>query len=62
MLIFFLQSGEGVIRAYDSLRTMCQEAQLTAPHRITSTNLRKYMATVTQASNVCTMHLLSFNM
>ena len=35
-------------RAYDSLKTVCNEVCLSAPHRITSVSMRKYMATLTQ--------------
>ncbi|XP_021353744.1 uncharacterized protein LOC110450516 [Mizuhopecten yessoensis] len=40
--------GHGVVRAYDALSKACKAADLKAPERITSTNLRKYMATITQ--------------
>lgn len=41
-------SVNGYVRAYDSLKTMCNEVCLLAPHRITSVSMRKYMATLTQ--------------
>ena len=44
----FLYLGEGILWAYDSLKKACQLANLSEPTRITSTSLRKYMATVTQ--------------
>ena len=48
--VFIISTGVGVIRAYDSLKMMCGRAQLGKPDRITSTNLRKYMATITQVN------------
>lgn len=42
----------GAIRAYDSLKTLCGEIVLKKPDRITSVNLRKYMATVSQVGTV----------
>jgi len=47
-------TDDGVIRAYDALAKACKEACLQAPERITSTNLRKYMATITQ---VCSLKM-----
>ncbi|XP_055958464.1 formin-2-like isoform X1 [Patella vulgata] len=44
----FAGKGEGVIRAYNSVLKACSRAPLKSPQLITSTNLRKYMATVTQ--------------
>jgi hypothetical protein len=47
--MFFIYHVEaGVIRGYDCLSLMAQKAGLEHPERIGSTNLRKYMATVTQ--------------
>ncbi|ESO94887.1 hypothetical protein LOTGIDRAFT_175327 [Lottia gigantea] len=43
----FLQ-GNGVIRACDALANCCQNAALERPELLTSTSLRKYMATITQ--------------
>lgn len=43
-----ISGGLGVVRAYDSLSTLASEADLQKPEKITSTNLRKYCATVTQ--------------
>ena len=40
--------GNGVIRAYDSLKTVCAEVDLLKPEKITSVNLRKYTATISQ--------------
>lgn len=42
-------AGIGVIRAYDSLKIMCQEVTLQKPEKLTSVNLRKYTATISQA-------------
>jgi hypothetical protein len=36
------------IRAYDSLQKVCQTCGLDRPQDITSTNMRKYMATLAQ--------------
>ncbi len=38
----------GVIRGYDALRYMAWKADLEHPERIGSSNLRKFMATMTQ--------------
>ncbi len=46
ILTFF--SEDMVNRSYDSLKAMCQQANLCAPDRITSVAMRKYMATLTQ--------------
>jgi hypothetical protein len=42
--------GNGTYRAYDALKRACMEAEVTCPDRITSVNLRKYFATMTQVS------------
>ena len=42
-------SGIGVIRAYDSLKKLCSEVALQKPEKLTSVNLRKYTATISQA-------------
>ncbi|XP_055956953.1 uncharacterized protein LOC126821491 [Patella vulgata] len=39
---------DGVIRAYNCLAKACSKAPLSSPELITSTTLRKYMATITQ--------------
>ncbi|XP_033737472.1 titin homolog [Pecten maximus] len=44
----FANAGEGVFRAYDSLKTVCSEISLSAPERITSVSMRKYIATLSQ--------------
>lgn len=41
-----------VASCYESLRKVCKEAGLSAPEKITSTSLRKYMATFTQVINL----------
>ena len=41
-----------VIKGYNSLRAISAEAGLKCPERITSTKLRKYMATVSQVNNI----------
>lgn len=43
-----LIQGDSIIWAYDALRNCAEAAMLQNPVAITSTNLRKYMATVTQ--------------
>lgn len=43
-----LIGGEGVVRAYSSLSSICRRANLKEPEMVTSVTLRKYMATVTQ--------------
>ncbi|XP_060571742.1 uncharacterized protein LOC132729920 isoform X2 [Ruditapes philippinarum] len=42
----------GPRRAYDSLNAVCSECELTRPEQLTSTNLRKYMATLCQVMNL----------
>ncbi|XP_033751889.1 uncharacterized protein LOC117335804 [Pecten maximus] len=39
-------------RAYESVKSVCAELDLHAPHQITSVNMRKYMATLTQMMNL----------
>lgn len=46
--MYWLRTGTGVIRAYDSLKACCDEANLQIADRITSINLRKYFATMSQ--------------
>ena len=41
-------TAAGVIRGYMSLYDLSREAALEYPERVTSTNLRKYFATLTQ--------------
>ncbi|XP_069105224.1 uncharacterized protein [Argopecten irradians] len=44
----FANTGDSVMRAYDSLKTICAEHSLKAPERITSVSMRKYIATLSQ--------------
>ncbi|XP_069114279.1 uncharacterized protein [Argopecten irradians] len=44
----FANTGDGVIRAYDSLKSICGELSLSAPEQITSVTMRKYIATLSQ--------------
>ncbi|XP_060584452.1 uncharacterized protein LOC132740548 isoform X2 [Ruditapes philippinarum] len=44
----FASQGDSIVWAYDALRKAAEAALLKNPAAITSTNLRKYMATVTQ--------------
>ncbi|XP_052229409.1 uncharacterized protein LOC127843707 isoform X6 [Dreissena polymorpha] len=44
----FANRGTQYVRAYDSLKSVCDEVTLKAPARITSVSMRKYMATLTQ--------------
>lgn len=48
MYVFMYSGGLGVVRCYESLSAVCGRAGLEQPQKITSVNLRKYMATVTQ--------------
>lgn len=48
MYLCFSGKKDSVIRAYDALVVACNKAKLHDPTRITSTTLRKYMATITQ--------------
>ena len=45
-----LLGGPGVYRGYNSLKSICEDAELQQGHKITSITLRKYMATMTQVS------------
>jgi len=40
------------MRAYDSLKSICKEFNLKAPERITSVSMRKYIATLSQVSEL----------
>ncbi|XP_052811802.1 uncharacterized protein LOC128239273 isoform X3 [Mya arenaria] len=44
----FANKAHQYVRAYDSLKSVCEELALKAPSRITSVSMRKYMATLTQ--------------
>ncbi|XP_033759137.1 glutamic acid-rich protein-like [Pecten maximus] len=44
----FANTGDGVMRAYDSLKAICGELSLGAPDRITSVSMRKYIVTLSQ--------------
>ena len=44
----FAQPGGTAISIYSAIVSVCQRAELEAPDRLTSTNVRKYMATVVQ--------------
>ncbi|XP_038063141.1 uncharacterized protein LOC119733845 [Patiria miniata] len=48
----FPNAGDSVLRAYDSLKKVCQECDLQIPGRNTSVNLRKYMATLAQVMDL----------
>ncbi|OWF47136.1 hypothetical protein KP79_PYT07144 [Mizuhopecten yessoensis] len=48
----FPNSVNHYARAYESLRFVCGELDLRAPHKITSVSMRKYMATLTQMMNL----------
>ncbi|VDI57024.1 Hypothetical predicted protein [Mytilus galloprovincialis] len=47
-MYLFANTGNGVHRAYDSLKCVCEEAGVRYPDRITSVNIRKYFATMMQ--------------
>lgn len=51
MYFIFAPQGMQYVRAYDSLKSVCDEVALKAPARITSVSMRKYMATLTQVRN-----------
>ena len=59
---FASDSSHGNLSSYKVLRHCTQDAHLRFPTRVGSTNLRKYMATVTQVSfrtfSVCECNLL----
>jgi len=59
---FASDSSDGHLSSYKILRHCTQDAHLQFPTRVRSTNLRKYMATVTQVSfrsfSVCECNLL----
>ena len=43
-----LKIGDGVVRGYDAVALVTSESDLEHPERMHSTNMRKYMATMTQ--------------
>ncbi|KAK6191611.1 hypothetical protein SNE40_003255 [Patella caerulea] len=47
-IYLFPNSVMGVLRPYDSLKTLCGEWSLQKPEQMTSVNLRKYTATISQ--------------
>ncbi len=51
-MYMFANDKTAVFRAYDSLKKMALRSGLKYPERITSTNLRKYMATLCQVFNL----------
>ena len=53
---FILGKRSSVVRGYEALAKQCQLAALKAPERVTSTNLRKYMATLTQVRTSFSLH------
>ncbi len=54
--MYYFSDG-GVIRGYHSLALHVSEADLEHPERVTSTQLRKYFATMTQCLNLSTHQL-----
>ncbi|XP_030843815.1 uncharacterized protein LOC115924951 isoform X2 [Strongylocentrotus purpuratus] len=48
----FPNQGQSTMRAYDAMGRTCQRASLETPERMTSVNLRKYMATLVQVLNL----------
>ncbi|XP_069120721.1 uncharacterized protein [Argopecten irradians] len=48
----FPNTANSYARAYDSLKSVCSELHLQAPHQITSVSMRKYTATLTQMLNL----------
>lgn len=48
----FPNKENGAARSYESVKTVCSEVSLKSPERITSVNLRKYTATLTQVINL----------
>jgi hypothetical protein len=60
----FAQPGGTAISIYSAIVSVCQSADLEAPDRLTSTNVRKYMATVVQVGffssygNICAIILV----
>jgi len=49
---FFANSSTGHVDNWQVLKDVCMSAGLTKPHLVTSTNLRKYIATVTQVNRL----------
>ena len=47
----FVHTDGHPLRAYDSLKLACSGCNIQKPETITSTNLRKYMATLAQVRN-----------
>ena len=49
ILIFDVSfAANSYARAYESLKSVCSDLDLKAPHQITSVSMRKYTATLTQ--------------
>jgi len=54
---FFSNSSTGHVDNWQVLKNVCTAAGLTKPHLVTSTNLRKYIATVTQVNSLSAISL-----
>lgn len=54
-IIFLPITGAGVIRGSVAVSWIAKEAGLSQPERIRSSNMRKYMATMTQVSSYGTV-------
>ncbi|XP_074659474.1 uncharacterized protein LOC141912157 [Tubulanus polymorphus] len=52
----FPTTGKAYVRAYSSLKSICEICNLKAPARITSVTIRKYTATLTQMMNLDKHH------
>ena len=54
----FANQGQGHLNYWSVLRNLATEAKCEAPNRMTSTVLRKYVATVTQVNETYVPHIL----
>ena len=59
MNIIICQTGAGVVRGYDSVSSIVNQAGLSKPDFIRFSNMRKYMATMTQVMNSFSINIKS---
>ena len=53
--LLLILAADGAIRIYDAIVYIVGQALLKKPETITATNMRKYMATILQVNNLCSM-------
>jgi len=57
---FFANSSTGHVDNWQVLKNVCTAAGLSKPHLVTSTNLRKYIATVTQVNRLTAFYFFMY--